>query len=381
MKVRPHCGAPVGIIGMPAQSSLLEELNNALVRGSAGQRSEILRKVTDLFLVGAEGYSAEQIGLFDDVIGHLTQKIERAALSELSDKLAPVDRAPVGVIGQLARHDDLSVSGPVLEKSNVLTDADLIDIAVNKSQQHMLAIAGRTQISEVVTDVLVDRGNTEVTQKVAGNHGARLSELGMTKVFARAEQDEKLAAAIAARRDVPPQMFDQLLLKATEAVRNRLLENADPEMRERIARTVSTIARKVSQTNATRAPAANSPKGPAYDPEQLKADLSQYATSGRAAETIAAFAALGEVPVELVKNLVRQRSDEGMVILGKAAGLAWPDMRNVLMTTMAACVQGTTEEKQVMDKFLGLSSANAQRAIRFIKAKKAAFAEDVKNML
>src|SRR5262245_35956698 len=99
----------LGTAGMSAQSSLLNELNTALDRGSAEQRSEILRKVTDLFLVGAESHSVEQVALFDDVIERLTQKIERAALAELGDPLAPIDRAPARVINQLARHDDLSV--------------------------------------------------------------------------------------------------------------------------------------------------------------------------------------------------------------------------------------------------------------------------------
>ena len=84
-------------------------------------------------------------------------------------------RSPVcfqNVIRRLASDDDITVAGPVLAKSPRLTDQNLIEIAERKGQSHMSKIAERTQLSLVVTDVLVDRGDREVVTKVAGNTGA-----------------------------------------------------------------------------------------------------------------------------------------------------------------------------------------------------------------
>ena len=77
---------------------------------------------------------------------------ERQALIELTGRLAPIDRGPINVIGHLSRDDDIEISGPILEQSNMLTDNDLVEIATTKSQAHLSTIAGRKRIGEPVTD-------------------------------------------------------------------------------------------------------------------------------------------------------------------------------------------------------------------------------------
>ncbi len=162
--------------------------------------------MTDLFLDGLDNFSDDQIAIFDDVIGRLIEKTEAPALVELSARLAPLGNAPVNVMARLACADDIAVSGPVLEKSDVLTDDTLAEIAGTKGQKHLAAIVGRTRIGETVTDVLVDRGNSEIAHKVTANLGARLSELGFVKLIGRAKNDKALAAAIANRIDMPPEL-------------------------------------------------------------------------------------------------------------------------------------------------------------------------------
>src|ERR1019366_5227013 len=117
-----------------------------------------------------------------EVIGRLIEKTAHPALIKLSANLAAVGKAPVNVVVSLASEDDIAVSGPVLENSSALSDQALVEIAGKKSQKHLAAIAGRSQICESVTDILVDRGNSEVARKVTANHGSRFSELGFVKL-------------------------------------------------------------------------------------------------------------------------------------------------------------------------------------------------------
>src|ERR1700720_4718141 len=124
---------------MSAQQSLIIELEEAINIGSAEKRVETLRRVTDLFLNDADRLSETQIGVFDDVLCHLIKRIETKALVGLSGHLAPVDNSPIEVIRRLARNDEITVAGPVLSQSARLTTNDLVEIAGNKSQQHLLA--------------------------------------------------------------------------------------------------------------------------------------------------------------------------------------------------------------------------------------------------
>ncbi len=214
---------------MPAtRSELLDELELAIQGGSAEKRLQTLRRVTDLFLGGADSFNDEQIGVFDDVLGHLIRKIEARALIELSVRLAPIDNAPIEAIRQLARHDAIAVAGPVLAESARLTTADLVEIAKTKGQGHLLAISGRRELGETVTDILLERGNRQVVHIVASNSTSSLSPNGHALLVKAAENDDILAEKAGRRLDIPLHLLRELLLKATEAVRARLLALAPP---------------------------------------------------------------------------------------------------------------------------------------------------------
>jgi uncharacterized protein (DUF2336 family) len=144
---------------MNARQSLMDELEDAVRHGSRDQRMDTLRRVTDLFLLQPQQLDNEQIELFDDVLTHMIARVETKARAELAKRLAPVDQAPNEVIRQLAHDDEITVAGPVLSQSSRLTTDDLVGIAEQKGQAHLLAIAGRSVIEQKVTEVLVDRGD------------------------------------------------------------------------------------------------------------------------------------------------------------------------------------------------------------------------------
>src|SRR5438105_2175043 len=125
---------------MSLSRSVIDELEVALQSGSISRRTELLRRVTDLFVGGVDSYSMEQISIFDDVMGRLITDIEGRVLAELGIRLAPIAKAPTGVIHRLARDDDVAVAGPVLQQSERLTDNDLVEIAKSKGQEHLLEI-------------------------------------------------------------------------------------------------------------------------------------------------------------------------------------------------------------------------------------------------
>ncbi len=200
---------------MPAAQSLMSELDATLSKIPGSRHLVILQRVTDLFLLGTGTYTEEQISIFDDVISRLIENMDSAALIELSKRLSAHGLVPANVAARLSSCDDIAVSGPALEKSEALTDATLVDIAGKKSQKHLAAIAGRSKLSELVTDVLVERGNSDVSHKISTNLGARISEIGFVKLINRAKKDKALATAIANRGDLPDELMPFLKLALT----------------------------------------------------------------------------------------------------------------------------------------------------------------------
>jgi Uncharacterised protein conserved in bacteria (DUF2336) len=236
--------------------SLLDELINAVATGNVKQRLRIVLRITDLFVAGSRSYSGQQIALFDDVLRELSADIEVKARAKLAHKLASIDNAPPKLIRSLAFDDKIEIAGPVLVHSQQLSDADLVENATTKSQDHLLALAQRLKLSEAVTDVLVARGDRRVVHKVVRNKGATFSLAGYDKLTTHAYGDRKLTLALGRRSDIPRQYFLKLLETASSSVRAKL-EADNPHAAEAIRDTIDSVAtmmqreaRDVSQEHA-----------------------------------------------------------------------------------------------------------------------------------
>jgi uncharacterized protein (DUF2336 family) len=188
--------------------SLLADLDIALPQASTFWRSTALRQIVSLFLSGAALYNREQIALFDEVMCRLIKNLDRTQFAALSSAMAGADNAPPKILSILARHVDIAVSGPILERAKALPDAELVEIADadRLDQSVLLKIASRGKLSETVTDALLKRGNRVVREKIVANPNARISELGFARLVSAVSGDQELAAAVAARQEVPPEL-------------------------------------------------------------------------------------------------------------------------------------------------------------------------------
>src|SRR6266850_1310838 len=204
------------------RSSLIDELEHVLASGTSDQRIQTLSRVTDLFVLGAEHYSEEHIGLFDDVLVKIAARIEAKSLAKLSSRLAPLPNAPKRTVKELALHDDITVARPILKASERLDESDLVATARTKSQEHLLAISERTSLSEAITDVLVERGDRAVVRSVASNTGARFSNAGFRRLVTRSTGDDLLTTSVGSRRDIPRAHYLKLIERASASVREKL---------------------------------------------------------------------------------------------------------------------------------------------------------------
>jgi uncharacterized protein (DUF2336 family) len=347
---------------MQQANTVFGELELCLVDRPNSRRFTILRKLTDLFLAGAETYSDESIQFFDELMGRLIARIERQALIELSQKLAPVDRAPRGVIGRLSNDDDFAIAQPVLEQSNVLTESDLVQIAKTKSQDHLYAIASRAQISAPVTDVLVERGDSRVAGKVTGNTGARFSRWGLTQAIQRAEHDEAIAVAIVNRADLPDDLLEELVRKATKVVQKRLMASSRPETQQRISRVLRIVSDQVARSASS--PARGGRTLLKKDLPQLRARISQYAEDKNIGELTDTLAIMAELPVATITKLAAGASGEALVALSKACGIGWQDTQKMISALTPQAVASKEQINALFDIYAALSPADAQRMLQ-----------------
>jgi uncharacterized protein (DUF2336 family) len=352
---------------MSAAGSLIPELEDVLQHGSREKRAEALRRITTLFVDGASSYNEKHVSVFDDVFGRLIAEIEAKARAELSRQLAPVENAPAEIVRQLAKDDDISIAGPMLQQSARLKETDLVEIAKNKSQAHLLAISARTGIGEAITDVLVKRGDQKVIHKVAGNQRARLSETGFSTLVKRAEGDGALAEKVGQRPDIPPHLFRNLLMQATEVVQKGLLARAKPETAAEIRRVLAKVAGEIGAKASPRDYAAAQREVAALREAGTlsEKELADFAKAERFEETVVALALLCGVPLEVADRLMSAERADPVLILCKSAGFGWQTVRSIM--TARPGRQGTSNQglDEAYANFEKLSPSTAQRVVRF----------------
>jgi len=353
---------------MSAPASLMSELDNVLQNGTAERRARTLQQITSLFVNSADQYSDEHIRLFDEVFIRLIEEIETKARAELAHRLAPIHNAPVLSVRRLAKDEEISVAGPVLEQSPRLTDADLVEIARTKGQAHLLAISGRTGIAEKVTDVLVRRGDREVVHSVAKNQHAHFSDHGFAALVGKAEHDGALAETVGLRPDIPPRLFRELLLRATEVVQQRLIAASGPEIQAEIRRVLAKVSQELAGKPRDYSAAEHTIDALHEQGRLTEARLVEFAEGGQYEETVVALARLCSVPIEVVDRLMGGDRPDPVLILCKSAGWQWPTVR-----TLIASRPGGKPSSQALDtafsNFERLSPATAQRVIRFWQAR------------
>ncbi|MFC0240610.1 DUF2336 domain-containing protein [Rhodopseudomonas telluris] len=357
---------------MTTQASLLDELEFAFQTGSAERRLETLRRITDLFLGGSNKFNEEQIAVFDQVLGHLIRKIETRALAELSVRLAPIDNAPLETIRSLARNDDIEVAGPVLAESARLTTSDLVEIAKTKGQAHLLAISGRPTLTNPVTDVLVSRGNNEVYHRLLSNETSSISAAGFAVLAKAAENDELLAEKAGRRIDIPIKLLRDLLLKAKEAVRERLLAVMPAKVRDEVQHILNSVVQAVDHEVSQPRDFAAARKFVELLKEKgelQERDLLRFAKAGQYEETVAALSLLASTPIDLLKPLMQSPRCDGLLVPCRAADFRWETVSAILQMRLPGVPLTEVELDRIGQEFAKLSKASAQRMLRFWKVR------------
>ena len=360
---------------MNPRESLIDQLEGVLASNDLSKRAQVLRSVTDLFVHGSGRFTDDQIDLFDEVMGRLIENIELAARVAFGSRMAKVADAPGRIIRTLAFDDAIEVAAPVLAHSVRLDDATLAENARTKGQGHMLAISGRQVLAEVVTDILVDRGNDQVVAGTAGNRGAKFSASGMSTLVRRAQDNGDLALCVWLRPDIPRHNLVKLFAQASEVVRGRL-EAADPR-RTRVIRTavaeasneIQAMARAGSDEHAQAAAHVRSLHSFGLLDE---ARLQQFAREGRFDKTAVALSLMCDLPIGLIERALAQNEPEQLMVFAKASDLSW-ETAKAIITLQAGCGGGA---KQRLDEcfasFFRLQPKTARAALQFYRLREKA---------
>lgn len=335
------------------------------------KRLQLLRAVTDLFFVRSGQQSEIERELFDDVLSKLAGEAEKHIRAELSGRMASSAEAPKGLIKQLA-HDEIEVASPVLSQSPILTDEDLVEIAEKTGQSHMLAISRRETLSETVTDVLVERGDTEVARSVARNEGAAFSETSYHSLVIRAAKDKELQTNLSERADLPRPLITEMLRTASEEVRQKLMERRRELDAELVDEALHAAQEKLEDefgfASLDLTPAMRFVARLVQEDTLSEEVVRNLAEEKSFPETICALSAYAQIDIDNAKNFLINSSPEALLLVCKARNFAPATVAALL--TVAPNKQLTDRKKMdFLYQYQNLPVAMAQRIVRFWKVR------------
>ncbi len=361
---------------MSNQSSHLQKLMVLAKEPSSEKRRELLREITDLFMVQPHDYSESEKGHFGEIIGTIATKMEVEVRKSLATQMSKVTSAPHALVKQLAT-DEIVIAQPILTHSSVLNDEDLMDIASKLSQDHLLAISHRDTLSEAVGDALVQSGDDMVLAGLASNEGAQLSRQAMETMVDRAENNELLHKPIAMREDLPPDLLNEMYFFVSSKIRQHIMET-NAKVDERVLDLALTQSRKNLSQNSLFSDMDEYAEAEKYitQLERFKElnerKLVELYTKKKFNEFFVGMSRLADMDIRTVKRIMADSSCDALAIVCRAMSFDRSTFSALALQPGINGKKRDTSIHAVVEGYNQIPIDTAQRTIRFWRVRQGA---------
>ena len=357
---------------MSSAQLCLQDLEALSVERDAGKRRELLRKVTDLFFITEQQQSDGDRGVFGGVMERVAYELEIEARAELSQRLSSTRFAPYNIVRRLAE-DDIEVAKPVLERSQVLTDADLVDIAYSKGQDHLLAMTRRETLSAAVTDVIVQRGNDDVLTSVAGNSGANFSSKSFNTMAMKATDVAELRENLVRRDDVPNEIVEAIKRNVAEKLKKEFSSQHSDISSLEIDHVVELQSGNVDFSGLKEDNRFGALKVDVHELHKqglLSQDkIREFAEKAMKAELVHSLALKANITTDMAYHTLYEAEVPALAVLCRAYHFKRETFGALLQERVHSIGLATEHVVSAMKRYDSLNDETAQRIFRFLKVR------------
>ncbi len=305
---------------------------------SKESRARLMNTISDLFVTKTNVLTDQERNLMVDIIHHLVKDVEISVRTGLAEKLRGNDFAPRELVVMLA-NDDIEVAHSLLQHSHVLRDIELVEVIRHRTMQHQLAIAMREEVSDIVSDALIEAGHEDVILTLLQNENASLSKAAMAYLVDRAQIVDQFQNPVLRRPELSKTLAKKLYWSVSAALRRHIVENfdVDPielddyletavqnlvgvlETGDRAETSSQTLARQLKKNGA------------------LNIDLLiQVLRQGEVLLFEALFAELTDLRLTLARRLVYEPGGEGLAIACKGILIEKPAFATLFLLSRKA---------------------------------------------
>jgi uncharacterized protein (DUF2336 family) len=203
-----------------SRTSELERMQSATPAQS--RFDEIYLAVTTLFQRQKGALPDHERNLAADILKRLSKDVEMSIRINLAEKLADDETAPHDLIVLLC-DDKIEVARPILARSPLLSDADLVRIIERGSENHQVSVAARPAIGENVTAALARSACEAALIALLRNASAKIGRLTFEQLSERARKSPDLQGPLVERSDLPRELAQRMYLWVSGALKTALV--------------------------------------------------------------------------------------------------------------------------------------------------------------
>jgi uncharacterized protein (DUF2336 family) len=352
------------------------KLANLSGQNTSEGRRELLRQVVEA-LDPPAGSPKRDIAEFDEALAEAAADYSMRARAEIA-RLVAAGAPELTRLAQTFAFDEFAVAEPILRRSTALSEETLLKVVEGSSQDHLMAVTKRHDVSQAISHALVKHGDDHVVTSLLQNERADIAPLTYDIVATRAESSSQLHAPLIHRKGVPPELLNDLYLKVETHLKREIvskLEAISPDelekafQRSRTRTSNSFVARPEDFEAALKRVDGLARTGGLTAPVLVA--LLREGKNARTAFKIA-FAQLTDTNIDLIERVVEGQDVDTVALLCRGANID----RAVFVALAVSLDADPGRAMAGADKFMKLYDSvpvqAAQRALRFWKVRLAA---------
>lgn len=301
------------------ENAVIEELITLANDNSAQARRALSERVCNLCLGSSYQLSVAEKQLAGEILIRLLRELEIDVRAQLAERLAVSGNAPKPLIYALAR-DEIIVAAPVIAKSPLLDEPELIAIVRDRTRAHRLLVAARPGIPAAVSDALLAAREPEVLETLVNNPTAEIAAAALEYVIEQSRMREALHGALISRADLPPHLLQKMLGFVSSELKQHYLGKLETDQEA-----FDTALRQIGKPQASPAPGMNAKAATLIERLQANGELNVARVIAFLRERhlqlfYAGMAALARCEVQNLTHFVVESEDKGLAVICRAVG-------------------------------------------------------------
>jgi uncharacterized protein (DUF2336 family) len=356
---------------MAATSGHLTKLVELAHERSSDKRRELLREISELFLVSDEVRANESSrGITDDILVSLAQNMEESVRAELAERFADHPDAPADLVRNLAL-DVIEVARPLLTRSQVVGDDTLAESVRRHGGEHARAVAGRSELSAAVAEAVVESHDDVALVTLAKNPGATLSRIAIEQLVDHAEKCSALHEPLVELPQMPPDLLNEMFFVVKEKLRTRIIERNksfdQATLEAAFAAAQERLARKTGPKPRDYDDAVRYVSGKKLRKKLTYDLLGELLVNGERTKFVVAFADMTGLQFAAAQRVIDNPSIDPIAIACRASGFPKEDFVRVAMLRPTSAAREEADVDTLGQLYEAVSESAADRVMRFVK--------------